>query len=86
MHNIWWQVDGIMNELNDPGHAQVHIGDNSRLNELSTVMVEDYKKSHQSRKHTRSTRNIHTYNMQEFEPIYYFFYMKDGETILSILH
>ena len=46
-------------DTNDPGCAQVHAGDNSRLNESSSVMVEAYKKNQQSRKHTRSTRIIH---------------------------
>ena len=41
-------------------------------------MAEAYKKNQENKKHIRSTRNIHTYNMQEFEPIYYFFSMKDG--------
>ena len=58
----------------------MHVGDNSQLNELSNVMVEAYKKNQQSRKHTRSTRNICTYNMQEFEPIYYFYSMKMEES------
>ena len=56
----------------------VHIGDNSQLNELSTVMAEEYKKNQQSKKYTRWTRSMRTDNMQEFEPIYYFFSMKDG--------
>ena len=64
--------------VDDPGHAQVHAGDNSRMNESRFVMAEAYKKNQQGRKHTRSIRNIHTNNMQEFEPIYYFCSMKDG--------
>ena len=62
----------------DLGHSQVHAGDNSQLNESSCVVAEAYKKEQQRRKHTRSTRNIHIDNMQEFEPIYYLFSMKDG--------
>ena len=56
----------------------MHAGDNSRLNESSTVMEEVDKKNQQSRKYTRSIRSILIDNMQEFEPIYYFFSMKDG--------
>ena len=41
-------------------------------------------------KHTKSIRNIHTDNMQEFEPIYYFCSIKDGGMMMvrnmSILH
>ena len=44
----------------------------------TVVMAKAYKEKQQSRKHTRSTRNIHTDNMQEIEPIYYFFSMKYG--------
>ena len=64
--------------MNDPGRAQDHARDNSRLNESSPVMEESYKKNQQSRKHTRSKRNIHIDNMKEFKPIYYFCSMKDG--------
>ena len=60
-------------------HSQVHAGNNSRLNEPISVMAKENKKNEKIRKHTRSTRNIHRDNMQEFEPIYYFCSMKDGE-------
>ena len=65
----------------DLGHAQVNNGDNSQFNELSAIMEEAYKKNHQRRKYTRSTRSMHADNMQEFEPIYYSFTMKYGGII-----
>ena len=40
----------------DLGRAQVHAGDNSRLNALSFVTAEAYKKEKHSRKHTSPTR------------------------------
>ena len=64
--------------VGDPSHAQVHVGDNGQMNELSIVMMEAYKKKQQRRKYTRSTRNMGIDNVQEFEPIYFFFSMKDG--------
>ena len=63
LHNLMLDYGAKVNAMPykvDPGHAQVHVGDNSRLNESSTVMAEAYKKNQQSRKHTRSTRIIHT--------------------------
>ena len=75
----------ILNIRVDLGCAKVHAEDNSRLNESSTVMAEAYKKNQQSRKCTRSTRNIHIDNMQEFEPIYYFCSMKDGGIIFLLI-
>ena len=50
---------GLINAPRDPSRAQVHAGDNSRMNESSTVMAEAYKKNQQSMKHTTWTRNIH---------------------------
>ena len=56
----------------------MHAGENSQLNELSTILEEAYKKNQQSKKYTRSTRSMCIDSMQEFEPIYYFFSMKYG--------
>ena len=67
--------------VSDPGCSQLCARDNSRINESSSVMVEAYKENQKSRKHTRSTRNIHIDSMQEFKPIYYFCSMKDGGII-----
>ena len=79
-HHLY--VLGICYILCDPGHAQVHDGDKSQLNELSVVIVEAYKKNKKSKKYTGSTESMRANNMQEFEPIYYFFSMKDGGIIM----
>ena len=78
-YNNKYQTSSKMSPFNDLGHAKVHDGDNSQLNESSTVMAKAYKKNQQSKKHTKSTGNIHTDNMQEFEPIYYLSSMKMEE-------
>ena len=40
-----WKGERYYNHgTSNPGHAQVHAGDNSQLNESSIVMAEAYKK------------------------------------------
>ena len=73
-------------DTNDPVRAQVHDGDNSWLNESSTIIAEAYKKNQQSRKYTRSTRSMRIDNMQEFNLILLLLLLYEGWLFVTLMY